>query len=97
MEVSRKDIKYWVGFSFIPGVGRVRFTQLENYFGNLEKAWKATSTELKHSGLDNGMFRVVKRRVFNKLQRQLLNYCQRLLPGKKALLTPLNYCAYSFV
>ncbi|MFC1933139.1 DNA-processing protein DprA [Chloroflexota bacterium] len=59
MEVSKKDVKYWVGFSFIPGIGRVRFAQLENYFGNLENAWQATSTELKHSGLDNGSIRAI--------------------------------------
>ena len=57
--MSRRDIKYWVGFSFIPGIGRVRFNQLENYFGSLESAWKATSAELKHSGLDNGSIRAI--------------------------------------
>ena len=52
--MSDKDIKYWVGFSIIPGIGRVKSTQLENYFGNLEDAWKATPAELKHAGLDSG-------------------------------------------
>ncbi len=36
--MSNKDIKYWVGFSMIPGIGRVKFAQLESYFGNLENA-----------------------------------------------------------
>jgi len=49
-----KDIKYWVGFSFIPGIGRVRLTQLENHFGNLVDAWQATPADLKHAGLDSG-------------------------------------------
>ena len=53
MEVSRQDIKYWVGFSLIPGIGRVKFSQLENYFGSLENAWKASSADLKQAGLDN--------------------------------------------
>jgi len=52
--MSREDIKYWVGFSIIPGIGRVRFSQLENYFGNLENAWKAAPVDLKRSGLDSG-------------------------------------------
>ncbi len=52
--MSDKDIKYWVGFSIIPGIGRVRFTQLEKYFGILESAWKATPADLKHAGLDKG-------------------------------------------
>jgi len=57
--VTKKDIKYWVGFSLISGIGRVRFNQLENHFGNLENAWKATSAELKRSGLDNGSIRAI--------------------------------------
>jgi len=51
--MTDKDIKYWVGFSIIPGIGRVKFAQLENYFGNLENAWKAAPAELKHAGLDS--------------------------------------------
>ncbi len=54
-----KDIKYRVGFNFIPGIGRVRLTQLENYFGSLEVAWKATSTDLKQAGLDGGSIRAI--------------------------------------
>jgi len=48
-----KDIKYWVGFSLIPGIGRVKLGQLESYFGNLENAWKATPADLKQAGLDS--------------------------------------------
>jgi len=53
VKVSDKDIKYWVGFSLIPGIGRVKLTQLENYFGNLGKAWEAAPADLKHAGLDS--------------------------------------------
>ncbi len=59
MKASNKDIKYWVGFSLIPGIGRVKLTQLENYFGNLENAWQAVPVELKHAGLDNGSIRAI--------------------------------------
>ena len=59
MEATNKDIKYWVGFSLIPGIGRVKLSQLENYFDSLEDAWKATSAELKQSGLDNGSIRAI--------------------------------------
>ena len=58
-KVSKEDIKYRVGFSLISGIGRVRLTQLENYFGNLEDAWKAAPAELKHSGLDNASIRAI--------------------------------------
>ena len=57
--VNRKDIKYWVGFSLIPGIGRVRLAQLENHFGRLGDAWQATPAELEHSGVDNSVIRAI--------------------------------------
>ena len=54
MIVIEKDVRYWVGFSIVPGIGRVKFGQLENYFSTLEDAWKATPAELKQAGLDRG-------------------------------------------
>ncbi|MFC1913902.1 DNA-processing protein DprA [Chloroflexota bacterium] len=51
--MSVKEIKYWVGFSLIPGIGRVKLNQLENHFGSMEKAWRAPPAELKQAGLDN--------------------------------------------
>lgn len=54
-----EDIKYWVAFSSIPGIGRVRLTQLENHFSNLENAWKASTGELKHAGLDSAALRAI--------------------------------------
>ncbi len=57
--MSNKDIKYWVGFSIIPGIGRVKLAQLEHYFGNLEDAWKATPAELKRAGLDRGAIHAI--------------------------------------
>jgi DNA processing protein len=60
--VNKEEMKYWVGFSLILGIRRVRSTQLENYFNNLENAWKATPAELKQSGPDNGSIRAVTSR-----------------------------------
>ena len=51
--MSNEDNKYWIGFSIIPGIGRVRFSQLERYFGNLKDAWQASPAELKQAGLDD--------------------------------------------
>jgi DNA processing protein len=53
------DIKYWVGFNNIPGIGRVRLGQLESYFGGLELAWQATPGELKRAGLDSAALRAI--------------------------------------
>ena len=56
---TNKDIKYWIGFNIIPGIGRVKFNQLENYFGNLENAWKASPSELKQASLDSNSINAV--------------------------------------
>ncbi len=47
-----EEIAYWVGFSKIAGVGRVRFSQLQSHFGTLKSAWTAPADELKRAGLD---------------------------------------------
>jgi DNA processing protein len=59
LEMAKKEIKYWVGFSLIPRIGRVKLSQLESHFGNLEKAWRATPSELKRAGLDRGAVNAV--------------------------------------
>ncbi|MBT4512199.1 MAG: DNA-protecting protein DprA [Chloroflexi bacterium] len=46
------DVKYWVGFNIIPGIGRVRFGQLLEHFGDLKEAWSADSSDLYAAGLD---------------------------------------------
>ena len=55
----KTDLKYRVGFSLVPGIGRVNLTQLENYFDSLEHAWQATQAELKQAGLDSGSIKAV--------------------------------------
>jgi len=60
--MNRKDTKYWVGFSLIPGIGRVRLSQLDSYFDSLEAAWKAEASELKQSGLDASTVKVITSR-----------------------------------
>jgi DNA processing protein len=57
----KEDIKYWVGFNNIPGIGRVRLSQLEEYFHNLEDAWKASPAELRASGIDGTAFKAITR------------------------------------
>ncbi len=59
LKMNGDDIKYRVGFSLISGIGRVKLAQLENYFGNLENAWKATPAELKRAGLDRGSINAI--------------------------------------
>jgi DNA processing protein len=47
------DLKYWVAFNRIQGIGRAKFSLLEACFGDLEHAWKASAAELKAAGLDS--------------------------------------------
>ncbi len=49
-EVERK---YWIAFSRVSRIGRVRVAQLEAHFGRLERAWTASAGELKAAGLDS--------------------------------------------
>jgi len=50
---SADQLKYWVGFSEISGIGRVRISQLKEYFGSLQDAWKAPEGKLRQAGLDS--------------------------------------------
>ncbi len=45
-------VKYSVGFSLVPGIGPVKLSLLESYFGELGRAWNAAATELIAAGLD---------------------------------------------
>ncbi len=51
--VSADELKYWVAFSGIAGVGRVRISRLREYFGGLQDAWNAPEGKLKQAGLDS--------------------------------------------
>jgi DNA processing protein len=50
---SADELKYWVGFSKMPGIGRVKISQLLEHFSTLGHAWKASASELKKAGLDS--------------------------------------------
>ena len=47
------ELKYWIGFSRIPGIGKARISQLRGRFASLEDAWNAPVSELKQAGLDS--------------------------------------------
>jgi len=53
------DLKYWVAFNRIPGIGRARFSQMETHFGTLERAWNAGTADLKAAGLDARSIEVI--------------------------------------
>lgn len=49
---SDDELKYWVAFSGIAGIGRVRMSRLKECFGSLQGAWNASEAMLKQAGLD---------------------------------------------
>ncbi len=59
LKMQNEDLKYWVSFTLIPGIGRVRMGQLENHFENIEAAWKARDSEIQKSGLDAGTVKTI--------------------------------------
>jgi DNA processing protein len=58
--MNNTELQYWVGFNILPGIGRVKFSQIENYFGKLENAWKAGSADFKQAGLDNNTVKTIE-------------------------------------
>jgi len=57
--MDKSDLKYWLGFSLIPGIGPVRFGQLEAAFKTFEAAWCAGPADLKQAGLDDKIARSI--------------------------------------
>jgi DNA processing protein len=55
-----KELQYWVGFNIVPGIGRVKFAQIESYFGKLENAWNARPGDFKKAGLDSNIIQSIE-------------------------------------
>jgi DNA processing protein len=49
---DNSELKYWIGFTGVPGVGKARLMALRQHFGLLQDAWKAPASELARAGLD---------------------------------------------
>lgn len=47
------ELKYWLGFNYVSGIGPAKAQALLGAFGSLEKAWKAPDHELRRLGLEN--------------------------------------------
>ena len=46
------EVKYWIGFNIVRGIGPARFQTLLDHFGDLHSAWEATADQLRAAGLD---------------------------------------------
>jgi DNA processing protein len=46
------ELKFWIGFNLVSGIGPVKFRRLADFFGDLGEAWQATPMALRQAGLD---------------------------------------------
>ena len=53
-EKTNYELKYWVAFNRISGIGRGCFKAMGAHFGTLSETWRAGLTELRAAGLDTG-------------------------------------------
>lgn len=47
------QLKYWLGFNYVSGIGPAKIQALLGYFNTLEKAWGATDEQLRQIGFEN--------------------------------------------
>jgi len=67
-----KDLRYWVGFNAVRGIGPTRLRALLDYFGDAERAWHAPAEELRQAGLDRrSLENLLASRAGLDLERQL--------------------------
>ncbi len=53
MSTETPELKYWLGFNLVHGIGPARVHTLLDYFGDLGRAWQAREAELQKLGLDS--------------------------------------------
>lgn len=46
------EVKYWLGFNYVSGIGPAKVQALLGHFGSLERAWRASDEQLREIGLD---------------------------------------------
>jgi len=98
--VNLDEVKYWVGFSLIPGIGRAKFSLLENHFGELGRAWHAPARELRAAGLDSrSVESILAKRPhisldaeLEKLEEYKVGVMTRSAPGYPARLKEIEDC-----
>jgi DNA processing protein len=66
------DLRYWVGFNRVRGIGPLRLRALLDAYGSIERAWHASPEQLKSAGLDSRSIKnLLKTRSSIDLEREL--------------------------
>ncbi len=47
-----QELRYWLGFTLVPGISGRRITALFQRFGSLSQAWSASEADLRRAGLE---------------------------------------------
>ncbi len=47
-----RDVRYWIGFNRVTGIGPAKVRALIDHFGDLGGAWRADAADLRDAGLD---------------------------------------------
>lgn len=56
---SADELKYWIGFTRVPGIGRARLCMLRERLGSLSNVWAASKSDLLHCGLEEKLASVL--------------------------------------
>ncbi len=78
------DVRFWVAFNIVQGIGPVRLRALLDYFGDLETAWTASSAELARTGLNQ---RALANLAKAKAQLDLDQELEKIAQGGVRVLT----------
>ena len=87
------ELKYWVGFTRVPGIGRVRLGILKDRFGSLANVWAASKNDLLQTGLDekliSGFIKSKDKISLDNELEQLAKYHIKAIPYDSADYPPL--------
>jgi DNA processing protein len=83
-ECVNDNLRYWVGFSKVAGIGPARLRRLLDYYGQIKDAWLANPGELRAIGLDK---RSVENLVSTRHQLDLEAELEKLTQLKVSVIT----------
>lgn len=78
------ELKYWLGFNLVKGIGPAKVQALLDYFGSLTHAWQANEYELQKIGLDR---RAIKTFLQTRREVDLEAALQKVEEAQISLLT----------
>ena len=78
------DMRYWVGFNRVRGIGPLRLRALLDTYGSIERAWHASAQQLREIGLDS---RSAKNLVRARSELDLVREMERIEAADAHVLT----------